>query len=988
MDNMKKQKRKIQYIYSFIFVVMMIINSYTMHGSEVDTVSATEVSIEEKVLTPTQEILQKVKENLIDESYTTTVVTKGMVLERKSKFTTKGWVDIQVLKMDVENESLSIELLAAKDEFGRRETLSEFVKQANEREEEAKILAAINGSFFGMSSMVTQPIGIIYDEKIASLKHNYNVKSTGAFSLIEEKTGKVFIDSFGTNLEIVNEAGEKLYLGGINLPNELNVPLVFNEKFGKDTAYIDDRSSMYKVVVEENVVTKIAKPKEVVAIPKGENSYVFTCKEEFAKVDLPKFPIGMKVYIHIDGESVLDTWEKAISGGGRILENSEITTDGMIIDGKNRHPRSAIGVTADGKTLIAMVVDGRGISIGATHNEVAAYLLEYGVSDAMHLDGGGSSTLMARDYGKQEVSIVSTPSSSYQRQIINGIGFGSTRVVGDLARIEVVLSAESTFIDNPIGLKVLGFDSNDNPISISSEEIVWSLQGLKGEFTNNNQTFIPKIPGEAVLTCYYNGFSKKVEFSVSDNVIDITVSPKVLRLNNEETKSYAITGTDSKGKSVRIDPSLMTYKITDETIGSFQNGVFYSGKKTGISKVTIMYQDRTTSAYVVVGEEEEVLESFETVPYESIVYPKETVTSHIEVSEYTFTDTNRGYILYYTFGVSDKAQAAYMAFDGIEIAEKKEKIKLDVYGDGSGNKVKIRLRQASGEAVSYELVQHLDFIGWQTFEVSLEENLLYPLQVERIYVLDEASEYSYSNRVFFDKLRVANSIATKELKFDKEEWISDKLHVKVAPEGAEVIRVFGATAGKNRLLDYVIMNKVYEELNKANLSIFAGSGKVEENQVTKPYQIWKNKFYEEAVSGIKFIHLGTNSGGIRKTNPEQYEKLQETLANTTENNIIIIANESPIHSFDDTREGDYVHKMLVSYQEKTGKNIFFVHAGGYDVEVSLIDGIRYFDINGLWYQVSGRYLDIYDTFYVLDFYVKDGEISYRIHPLYPLVEIQ
>jgi hypothetical protein len=62
------------------------------------------------------------------------------------------------------------------------------------------------------------------------------------------------------------------------------------------------------------------------------------------------------------------------------------------------HPRSAIAVDRERSTLLLVVVDGRQprYSAGAELDELAALLLELGAHDAMNLDGGGSSTLVAR----------------------------------------------------------------------------------------------------------------------------------------------------------------------------------------------------------------------------------------------------------------------------------------------------------------------------------------------------------------------------------------------------------------------------------------------------------------------------------------------------------------------------------------------------------------------------------------------------------------
>ncbi len=76
----------------------------------------------------------------------------------------------------------------------------------------------------------------------------------------------------------------------------------------------------------------------------------------------------------------------------------------------NRHPRSAIGVTADQK-LILIVVDGRNsLAAGMRLPELAKILRWLGARDAMNLDGGGSSTLYVK--GATENSVVNHPSDN------------------------------------------------------------------------------------------------------------------------------------------------------------------------------------------------------------------------------------------------------------------------------------------------------------------------------------------------------------------------------------------------------------------------------------------------------------------------------------------------------------------------------------------------------------------------------------------------
>jgi exopolysaccharide biosynthesis protein len=63
------------------------------------------------------------------------------------------------------------------------------------------------------------------------------------------------------------------------------------------------------------------------------------------------------------------------------------------------HPRTSIGFNATLKQLVLVVVDGRQkkISEGVSEEELARLMLEFGCSDAINLDGGGSSVMIVRE---------------------------------------------------------------------------------------------------------------------------------------------------------------------------------------------------------------------------------------------------------------------------------------------------------------------------------------------------------------------------------------------------------------------------------------------------------------------------------------------------------------------------------------------------------------------------------------------------------------
>lgn len=79
-----------------------------------------------------------------------------------------------------------------------------------------------------------------------------------------------------------------------------------------------------------------------------------------------------------------------------------------------RHPRTIVGVAARGRRLLLITVDGRqeGYSAGTTNRESAAIALALGATDAINLDGGGSTTMaVARSRGDSVTfEVVNRPS--------------------------------------------------------------------------------------------------------------------------------------------------------------------------------------------------------------------------------------------------------------------------------------------------------------------------------------------------------------------------------------------------------------------------------------------------------------------------------------------------------------------------------------------------------------------------------------------------
>lgn len=93
------------------------------------------------------------------------------------------------------------------------------------------------------------------------------------------------------------------------------------------------------------------------------------------------------------------------------------------LDTKALAPRTAAGVSADGRTVWLVVVDGRSDdSVGMTVAELAELVRSFGATDVINLDGGGSSTMVLREHGAGSVTVVNDPSDGRPRAVANGVG--------------------------------------------------------------------------------------------------------------------------------------------------------------------------------------------------------------------------------------------------------------------------------------------------------------------------------------------------------------------------------------------------------------------------------------------------------------------------------------------------------------------------------------------------------------------------------------
>ena len=221
------------------------------------------------------------------------------------------------------------------------------------------------------------------------------------------------------------------YSGYVELPDKSKVPIDgVNRGRGESELILYNTYFAYwtltagggkEYIVRDGKIIDIRDDNSV--IPEGAVVLSVSGRQAWLMADLK---IGDPIKIVQTLGPVWDKVVQAVGAGPCLVKNGEpyVTTVGEEFGSDvagGRAPRSALGLTRDGKALLVVVDGRRRGSVGFTLTELAQFMLEQGAVEAMNLDGGGSSQMMI---GSQ---IVNTPSDGRERRQGAGIAVIRTK---------------------------------------------------------------------------------------------------------------------------------------------------------------------------------------------------------------------------------------------------------------------------------------------------------------------------------------------------------------------------------------------------------------------------------------------------------------------------------------------------------------------------------------------------------------------------------
>jgi len=272
--------------------------------------------------------------------------------------------------------------------------------------------------------------------------------------------------------------------------------------------------------------------------------------------------------------------------GYTLIQNGKIVVEEPDYFG-NRASRTAVGITKTGKVVL-MVIDGRQepFSAGGSMIEIAQIMLDAGCYNAVNLDGGGSSTFVAKQAGDDEVSLVNRPSDGFARSVSASLMMVSTAPSSTKFDHAVIESDYNYLtIGSSVKLNAIGLSATGNSVDLP-EGTSWAVSDERWA----------RVSEDGTLTALRNG-TIEVYLKLGDDIIG-TKSIDIVTPDNiyyKRTVIDAVYGANVdlplvvlyNNKPVAFNKNDVVFTLSSPTAGDI-NGISFVGKESsGIKVVTI-----------------------------------------------------------------------------------------------------------------------------------------------------------------------------------------------------------------------------------------------------------------------------------------------------------------------------------------------------------------------------------------------------------------
>ncbi len=526
-------------------------------------------------------------------------VTAGVDVMTYESTSGGGKALVYVLKVDLTNPYVKLDTIVGNDgTFAKNQVVSNMANRVG-------AVAAINGDFFQMGTS-GRPIGLTYQNGTLLSSPAQRTDMYG-FALMQSKVPLIDIFTFSGQVTAAN--GNSFTLSGINKPaylvmggasSDAGTLQLYNTDWGSSSR--GGGNDVVEMVISNQIVQEIRNNLSATTIPMG--GYVLRGQGAAASFLRDNFQIGDTVQVSY-AVGPVDQIQAAVGGQALLIHNGSIPNSfSQEITG--RVARTALGYTADGRTLYLACAEKSSNSQGMTQWEMAYFLSGLGAHWAINLDGGGSTTMVARPLAEKEVSLLTKPQGGSQRQIPTAIGLFSTAPPGKLAGLLVDISAEIFLVVLPYTLTVKGYDEYYNTDQVGASELKWSFKNGTGNVVGNQLTF---ETGGAVTVVASNGvYDKEIPVQVYDekSINRLDVEPSEIRLTPGGSVQCKVKVVCNDGTEFSLQPG--QYQLSASGLKGSVSGDTYTAPATpGIGVLQVNFRGITKDIPITVAEGQQVI---------------------------------------------------------------------------------------------------------------------------------------------------------------------------------------------------------------------------------------------------------------------------------------------------------------------------------------------------------------------------------------------
>ncbi|MFE7122849.1 phosphodiester glycosidase family protein [Streptomyces sp. NPDC057617] len=927
-------------------------------------------------------------------------IAPGIRLTSYDRLESDKWLRVDALSVDLDGTGAQADYLSS-GKVSERRTVSQLAA-AHDAGPGRRTVAAINADFFDINETgAPQGPGIADGQPV----HSPAAGANQAVGIGPGSAGRIL----------------KLYFDGtVTLPsgpralaayNAANVPAggigAYTSGWGEaDRRLTVDRATpVAEAAVRDGKVVSVSAAPGTGPIAEGTTVLVGREAGAVALAALrPGDPVALEFRPRTDSGPVPRT-----AVGGREL----LVVDGVARshegEGNNTAaPRTAVGFSQDGSTMQVITVDGRQAdSGGVTLTELGLMMREAGAYNALNLDGGGSSTLVARAPGSDALRVENSPSDGSERTVPNGLALtapdGTGRLTGFWVETRTPAGAAPT-VDPVRGghpervfpgltrrLTAAGYDETYGPAAGTPR---WRAVRSSVGRVDSQGVFTARASGTTEVRAERGHAAGGTELTVLGPLDRIQPTTRRVGLAGADaTGTFGLVGLDAQGTSAPVEPRDVRleydhslFSVTDDGRGSF---TVKSLGDTGAGQITAKAGGATAVLAVSVGLEEQRVSGFD----DAASWTFSQARASGSVSPTPDGHTGTGLTLSYDFTQSTATRAAYASPPAqIAVPGQPQSFKLWIKGDGKGAWPTLHLKDAAG---SDQLLRgpYVTWTGWQQVTFAVPAGAATPLSVYRFYLAETAATKLYTGGIVIDDLtaqvpptvnlpeqpRVADPLIDSAADTEGRDWrfavMSDAQFVARAPDSPLVAQA-RRTLREIRAArpDFVVINGdlvdegspadlafartvLTEELGDAvpwyyvpgNHEVMGGSTK----NFTDQFGPAQRTFDHE---GTRFLTLDTSSLTLRGGGLAQIRAVREQLdaaaRDSRVHSVMLIEHVPPrdptvqkASELSDRKEAALIEQWLAEFRRTTGKGAGLIgsHVGVF--HASHVDGVPYL-ING------------------------------------------